>query len=507
MRREGSRPERAVAVAVLVTLGLMVLAACAPRPASLEQIRTRKELRLGTLNLPTTYYLGAHGPEGFEYALAQRFANTLGVALVVRTYAHESALRAALDSSEIDIAAAQLTFQGEWTKVGVPSVAYDHPVQVVLVRQGVARPANIKDLSGRSIAVTQGGAPASALRSIAAAEGLVLDLRELAEDAAASPLDELAASRADVTVADARLFAYVRDAYPEISRAFDFPQLRSVQWILNRRSESLRTQVDAFLAAQTDAGTLTSLIEAATPARRRLQFERARVFRDHIEARLPDLQSYFEAAAAETGLDWRLLAALGYQESRWNPRAISPQGAQGVMMLVSATAATVGVADVWDPSENIHGGARYLLEVLGKIPSRIPDPERTWFALAAYNVGYGHLEDARVLTQRRGGDPDRWLDVRRNLPLLEQEIWYLQAKHGYARGSETVQLVDRVQRFLNVLEWRTLPPVESVFQPESEDVLVGTVAARVQAPRRLAKNSASTAPHSAASTPPKTSTR
>lgn len=146
------------------------------------------------------------------------------------------------------------------------------------------------------------------------------------------------------------------------------------------------------------------------------------------------------------------------------------------MMLMPETAGSVGVQDTFDPRDNIRGGARYFVEVRDKIPARIPDPDRTSMALAAYNVGYGHLEDARVLTQMRGGNPDRWLDVRQNLPLLAQEGWYLQVKRGYARGWEPVQFEKRVRQYYSVLEWQTLPSIETVLQADG-DLLPPTAAA------------------------------
>jgi membrane-bound lytic murein transglycosylase F len=135
-----------------------------------------------------------------------------------------------------------------------------------------------------------------------------------------------------------------------------------------------------------------------------------------VRERLPLYQALFREAATESGIDWRLLAAIGYQESRWDEAAVSTTGVQGLMMLTAETAARVGVHDRADARDSIRGGARYFRLVERTIPRRIPEPDRTWLTLAAYNVGYGHLEDARVLTQRRGQDPDSWPDVRANLP-------------------------------------------------------------------------------------------
>jgi membrane-bound lytic murein transglycosylase F len=186
--------------------------------------------------------------------------------------------------------------------------------------------------------------------------------------------------------------------------------------------------------------------------RARLPRRLAADFHKHIDTRLPQLRRSFEIAARETGFGWRLLAALGYQESRWRPAAVSPRGAQGVMMLMPLTARKMGVKNVFEAHENILGGSRYLLYMRERIPKRILDPDRTWLAMAAYNIGIGHLEDARIITQMRKKNPDRWSDVRANLPRLSDPEWHSRVKRGYANGRETAQFVERVSQFAAILE-------------------------------------------------------
>lgn len=205
----------------------------------------------------------------------------------------------------------------------------------------------------------------------------------------------------------------------------------------------------------------TSFVRPA-PQRARLPRRLAADFHGHIDTRLPMLRAPFEAAARETGLDWRMLAALAYQESRWRPAAVSPRGAQGVMMLMPITAKKMGVDNVFSPDENILGGAKYLAYIKGRIPKRITDPDRTWLAIAAYNIGIGHLEDARIITQMRKKNPDRWSDVRVNLPRLSDPRWHARVKHGYANGLETLQFVERVSQFAAVLETRVPDPADAV---------------------------------------------
>jgi membrane-bound lytic murein transglycosylase F len=195
----------------------------------------------------------------------------------------------------------------------------------------------------------------------------------------------------------------------------------------------------------------------------RFDYIQARVFIDDIESRLPQYRQWFREAADQIGVDWRLLAAVGYQESHWVPTATSPTGVRGLMMLTEDTARALGVTDRLDPREAIFGGAQYFLLVRNQIPARIPEPDRTWMTLAAYNVGLGHLEDARILTQMHGRNPDSWNDVRDHLPLLTQTKWYTQVKRGYARGWEPVRFVENIRSYMDILDWvagDTAPPAK-----------------------------------------------
>ena len=203
------------------------------------------------------------------------------------------------------------------------------------------------------------------------------------------------------------------------------------------------------------------------PQRARLPRRTAADFHGHIETRLPHLRPHFEAASRDTGLSWRMLAALGYQESRWSPAAVSPKGAQGVMMLMPQTAKKMGVSNVFSAEQNILAGARYLAYMTERVPKRIRDPDRIWLGIAAYNIGIGHLEDARIITQMRKKNPDRWADVRNNLPRLSDPHWHSRVKHGYANGRETAQFVERVTQFAAILE--SAVPDSTLVQTPPQD--------------------------------------
>ncbi len=446
----------------VVWSGLALLAAfaampgCAREPATaLEQIRASGTLRVVTLNSPTTYYLGTQGPEGLEYTLARQFARHLGVRLDLTTVADRRALRAALAAGKADLAAAQLSSDASWREAGVPSARYGSVRQYWVYRRGHERPASMDDLAGRRIVVVEDSAESAYIDALATQPGVKLEWIEIPRASMTDSLDAVGNGQADVALVDSNEFAFARPLHPEVAVAFAAPRERPLHWILRLGADDLRKAADSFFAVEQRSGRLAATLERALSTTQQMRNVTAREFRAHVDERLPQLQRHFEQASVQTGIDWRLLAALGYQESQWNPRAQSANGAQGLMMLMPQTAASLGVIQPFNARENILAGARYLLQVREQVPARIPEPDRTWFAIASYNMGYGHLEDARVITQTRGGNPDRWSDVRANLPLLSEEAWYARAKHGYARGWEAQYTVDRVRQFADVLAWRT----------------------------------------------------
>ena len=123
------------------------------------------------------------------------------------------------------------------------------------------------------------------------------------------------------------------------------------------------------------------------------------------------------------------------------------------MMLTRATARELGVRNRTDPEESIDGGARYLRNLHGRVSPEAPEPDRTWMTLAAYNLGLGHLHDLQGLTAELGGDPNRWIDLRANLPKLMQPRWYEDLRYGYARGTEARAYVGNIRAYYDLLRW------------------------------------------------------
>jgi membrane-bound lytic murein transglycosylase F len=462
----------------LAAAAVLLLAGCTRHePSALDAVRARGELRVVTLNLPTCYYLGAQGTEGLEYQLASRFARGLGVKLTMYPVASERAMQDELAASRADIAAASLSDSADWQRVGDAAVPYANIPQLVVYQRSGVRPRDTLQLESARLAVRAGSPQERILDKLRGTVAPALQWEQTAPSSA-DPIEDVDSGAADYAITDAREFSFARHLYPNVLVGFALPDTRPLQWIVRKGAASLLDSVDQFFGALGESGELAQLVQEASGDTRRFEYEESREFQTHVAERLPRYRSWFEAAAVQVGIDWRLLAAIGYQESKWDPRAASEDGAQGLMMLTADTAQAMGIKDRNDPQQSIFAGARYLAQVRQMIPDRIPEPDRTWLTIAAYNVGFGHLEDARIITQALGKDPDSWAAVREQLPLLAQGRWYMRAKRGYARGWEPVQFVDRIQRYLTLLEWQ---PGEAA------------PAAGVAAPVTGARSSASTA--------------
>lgn len=448
---------RAFALAAVLA-ALAALAGCSKfAPSPVDEVRARGELRVVTVNLPTCYYLGAQGTEGLEFQLATTYAARLGVKLNMYPVANERAMQAELAAGRADIAAASLTNNTDWSAAGEAAQPYTLIPQLVVYHRSGVRPRDTLQLESAKLAVRAGSPQERILQRLKSTVAPALQWVETAPSSA-DPVEDVDVGDARYAITDARDFSFAHHLYPNVLVGFALPEQRPVQWIVRKDTPGLLGSVNAFFRELRASGRLPQLVQESSGDTRRFEYGESREFQTHVADRLPGYRGWFEQAAAKSGIDWRLLAAIGYQESKWDPHAESGDGARGVMMLTADTAQAMGITDRTNPEQSIFAGARYLAQVREKIPERIAEPDRTWLTIASYNVGFGHLEDARIITQALGKDPDSWKEVRERLPLLAQERWYGRAKRGYARGWEPVQFVDRIQRFLTLLEWQPGEP-------------------------------------------------
>ncbi|MDX1455768.1 MAG: membrane-bound lytic murein transglycosylase MltF [Gammaproteobacteria bacterium] len=438
-------------VLTIIILALL-LGTCQPPPSLLEQVKARGELRVVSRNSPTTFYLGAEGPAGLEYDLASQFATHLGVNLNMYAPENFSEVLPAVRRGEAHIAAAGLSI----TRTRKADFWFGPPyleiTPQIVYRYGEGRPRSLEEIEGSSLGVISGSSHEESLARVYDDTSWVQRFDVGAEEL----LAKVASKELEYAVADSVEIALGQRYYPELRAALDLAEPEPLAWAFQRGpDDSLYREAVIFLETLQGSGQLAQVIDRHYGNTDRFDYVGTRIFMRHIDSRLPAYRETFEEAALLAGVDWRLLAAIGYQESHWDPDAVSPTGVRGIMMLTRNTARHVGIDNRRDAEESILGGARYFDRVKDKIPDRIEEPDRTWLALAAYNVGFGHLEDARILTEAAGDDPDKWIDVREYLPLLSQKKWYSRTKHGYARGREPVLYVENIRSYYDILVWIT----------------------------------------------------
>nr|WP_274144392.1 membrane-bound lytic murein transglycosylase MltF [Enterovibrio sp. ZSDZ35] len=413
----------------------------------LEKIRDRGVLRVGTLNNQLSYYIGPNGPTGLDYELATQFAQSLGVKLEMQPAYTLSGLFPALDRGDVDIIAAGLTITADRLEHFRPGPAYYYVSQQLVYKNGHWRPRNLTELNkdGARVAVVEDSSHALTLNGIQRQyPDLVWESVKDTDDD--ELLKQVADGVLDFTIADSVDIALVQRTHPEITVAMELTEDEPVAWFMKKaQDDSVYALMIEFFGKKAQSGQLAAMEEKYFGHVDSFDFVDTRAFLRAIDNRLPKWEPLFKKYANE--FDWRLLAALSYQESHWNPRAVSPTGVRGMMMLTLPTAKSVGVKNRLDPEQSIRGGAAYLSQMLRRVPDSVNEHEKIWFALASYNIGFGHMMDARRLTKAQGGNPDSWADVKQRLPLLAKRQYYKQTRYGYARGYEALSYVENIRRY------------------------------------------------------------
>jgi len=439
-------------------------------PTTLEEIQNRGELRVVTLPGSTTYFKNARGEGGFEYWLSKAFAEHLGVELNVSTRDSVGGVLVSVGGPLGDFAAAGLTATPARKKHFRFSVPYNHVTQKVIYRNGDNRPRSVEDLIDSELLVIPKSSHSERLKELKQQypeltwqemEGLeMLDLMALVD-----------AGKTDYAVVDSNSYLVDRGIYPRARAAFELSEPQPIAWAFPPHGD--RTLIEAankFIQAYEASGKLAKLKEKVLHHTDLFTQGGAQLFMSRVHSRLPDYLDLFKEVARKHEMDWQLLAAIAYQESHWDEKATSPTGVRGLMMLTRPTAKEMGVKNRLDPQQSLDGGARYFLETKSRLPGDITEPDRTWFALAAYNIGMGHLEDARVLTERAGKDPHLWKDVRQYLPLLQQKKYFSTVKHGYARGHEPIAYVRNVRHYKSILGWHALEQQRRLEREQMPDI-------------------------------------
>ncbi len=431
---------------------LLGMGSCSTPETPIPPVQESHELVVLTRNSPTTYYEDAQGNyAGLEYDLANLFAKEIGVNVRFVVASDFNKIIPALVKKQAHLAAAGLTITPEREKAVRFGPAYQTVQQQIVYNSLTLKPDDIGDLIGKKIEVIAGSSYAERLKQ---AKKIFpkLEWREVTAMGIEDLLGKVANGEVDYSIADSHFVAMTQNFFPDLGVAFNLGKPEQLAWAFPKDGDpDLFAKAQKFFTRIQKDGTLRRLLDRYYGHIERLNRIDVVTFLEKMNSTLPGYRKLFQQSQEITDSDWRLIAALGYQESHWDPLATSPTGVRGLMMLTSDTADQLGVNDRLNPKENIPAGAIYFLTLKEALPDHIPEPDKTWIALAAYNVGMGHLEDARILAQRNKLNPDSWADLKKALPLLSKTSSYAALKHGYARGGEAVVFVENIRSYYNIM--------------------------------------------------------
>lgn len=466
---------KAIALVIGLLLGILYLM------PHIQPLMLSRELVVGTRETPTSFIREKTTDEngkpitlesGFDHDLVEAFAKSLGKSVRFVVAENEEALHRLLERGEVHMAAAWLTKrfvnapsnrnltgaddeQTPQASLLRASTAYANEPLVLVQPDDVAPLENIKQLHKAKVHTLSASSNTLWLGQ--------LDRQKIRPELEThenwNELDLLKAvsdRKIALAIVPRSVFRIGLNYYPGIDSALTVGESEDIVWAFPKRSgDTLVLQANRFLANAEQDGTLRQLRDRYFGAVERLRESDRSVFLTRMKTRLPQYLAQFKRAQVVSGYDWRLLAALAYQESHWDGSLVSPTGVRGLMMLTGDTADRLGVRNRLDPYESIMGGARYLDLLRDEIPASVPEPDRTWMAIASYNVGPAQINAARSLAKGQSLNPDSWADIKKTLPQLGQ------TKSGIKiRGGEAVVTAENVRMYYAILS-RSYPATTS----------------------------------------------
>ncbi|MEA1955884.1 MAG: membrane-bound lytic murein transglycosylase MltF [Campylobacterota bacterium] len=425
------------------------------KPSILKQIKKTKKLKVVLLNSPSTYYIGADGSKGFEYDLLNAYAKHLGVSLDIEVANTVSEAIKLSQNPEVHITSSALAKTKQRRDKFNFGPSYFEVHEQVICNRGMIRsrnfPRDVEGLKGLKITVGDGTSYSETIKALQN-DGYDINMSVTSEFSTEELLQMVSSHEIDCTVADSNIYSINQRYYPEIASAFAISGREQLAWVLAKDSKELEADIYTWLNEFNQSGKLTALKDHYYSYALFFNYYDTTMFYKRVKSRLPKYEKYFKKYANQYGFAWELIAAQSYQESHWNPRAKSFTGVRGLMMLTQHTAKLLGVKNRLSPKQSIRGGVRHLNQMMKNVPKEIVGEDRIKFALASYNVGLGHIYDARRLAKKMNLNQNIWSDLKKVLPLLAQKRYYKTLKHGYARGNEPVRYVESIYDYKNILQ-------------------------------------------------------
>jgi len=422
---------------------------------SREGIEQRlEEITVLTRNNANCYYIYREQPMGFEYELAQAFAEYMGLELEVKTKSWNDLLKT-VNTQKAEIVAAGMTITPERRQKASFSDPYmDIQQQVILHRRNYGIE-NIRDLDRKKVHVREGTTYQSRLQEINQSRDINIDIVTHQDIPTQELIRKVGRKQIKFTIADSNIAYLNRRYYPNIKVAFPIQEKQSLGWAVGKGDTELLRHINEFFRKIKETGLYGKIYEKYYANVNIFDYFDLKKFHQRLQTRLPRYQGFIKYYAEKYGFDWKLIAAVVYQESHFNPRARSYTGVRGLMQVTLDTAQEVGISNRLDPEQSIRGGVKYLDKLYSRW-DEIQGRDRLYFALASYNIGYGHVRDAQKIAQEKGLDPKKWSSLKKTLPLLRIKKYYKNTKYGYARGTEPVRYIRHIKTYYDILKQKDI---------------------------------------------------
>ena len=420
-----------------------------PEPVLDRILRTGK-ITVLTRNNANCYYLYRDQPRGFEYDLAKAFADYLGVRLEIKIAEKWEGMIPEIQTGEADMIAADLTITAKRLKQVAFSDGYLTIRQQIITNRYHPDSHSPADLAGQTVHIRRGTSYQERLEEMQRS-GINVEIKLHVDVPTEELIRQVSEGEIGITIADEHIALLNRRYYPRARIVAPISEKQSVGWAVHQKARKLRRSINRFFIAIKANGKYAEIYDRYFSNLEMFDFVDVRSYHRRLRTRLPSYQPIIEQAAALNNFDWRLIAAQIYQESHFNPAARSHAGAFGLMQLTIQTARSLGVTDILDPLQNIQAGVLHL-KMLYDFFHKAPESDRILVALAAYNVGQGHLRDARDLARQLGLDPDRWASLEKTLPLLRYRKYYKNSRYGYCRGTEPVNYIRHIFFYYDILK-------------------------------------------------------
>ena len=422
------------------------------RTDDLDLLKQNKQsLRVITRNSPETYFLWRGELMGFEYELMREFTKRKGLRLEIIVADTFQQMKELLEQGKGDVIAAGLSRTEERRLQLRFSSRYNRVSELLVANKDNLPIKKLSDLKDRAISVRRSSAfwqtaqelaNTYGVKIIAADENLPTELL----------IAQVASKKIDLTIADSNIVSIEKRFRDNIETPLTLKEGVPYAYAVRKNNPKLLTALNAFIKKEY-RGTFYNVVKAKYFAsqKRLTSYRSDRITADSM---LSPYDQLVKQNARNYQFDWRLITSQMFQESRFNPDAKSSAGAQGLMQVLPRTAKELGFDDLTKPEQSVAAGVQYLDWTRARFSKDIPLEERLFFALAAYNAGFGHVRDAQRLAKQMNLREDKWFNhVEKAMLLLQQPAYYKKTRFGYCRGSEPVNYVREIQqRYLSYVD-------------------------------------------------------